>query len=176
MCLVTEFASRPEGARPARGVTFVELLVGMTLLAIIGGLVANWFFAQRRYQERMVKLSEIQENTRQAIWRVVQEMKTGRQIIWPRVNADGSPRTDTVVVFKDFRGRFVSFYHQPADRTIRRCVIPNGAGAVAIDGTPIGKGIASASFTVMGADNKLLSIHLTTEGVHQIDAVRLVNE
>ena len=159
-----------------RGVTFVELLVGMTIFAIIMGIVANWFFTQRQYQDKFLKLSETQDRLRQAVWKVIQELKTGRQVIWPRVNSDGSARTDTVVTFKNFKGEITTFYFVPAAGEIRRCVTPNGPGTPQVDVTPVGRGLALASFTVMGVDNKLVSLHLVADHVHFLDAVRLINE
>lgn len=158
------------------GFTFVEMLVAAGLLTVIAAMVGQWFYSQRQYQERITRLTEIQENLRQATFAMAKEIRTGRQVIWPRVNADNSPRTDSVVVFKNFRGAIVTYYHRPAQAQIWRCEIPNGPGAPVEDSAPIGGGIGSLTFTTMGPDNKLVSLHLTTEGVHHLDAVRLVNE
>ncbi len=158
------------------GFTFVEILVAAGLLTIIAVIVGHWFFSQRQFQDRITRLNDIQENLRQATFNMAKEIKIGRQIIWPRVNPDNSPRTDNVLVFKNFRGAIVAFFHRPGAREVRRCVIPNGPGSPVEDSAPLGDGVASLTFTAMGPDNKLVSLHLTTEGVHHIDAVRLVNE
>ncbi len=167
-------AEHPRSA--PRGFSFVELLIAAGLLAVIVGIVTQWFFSQRQYQDRITRLSDIQENLRQATFNMAKELKTGRQVIWPRVNPDLSPRTDSVLVFKNFRGAIIAFFHRPAERKIRRVVIPNGPGSPVEDAAPLGDGIASLTFTTMGPDNKLVSLHLSTEGVHHLDAVRLVNE
>ncbi|RCK78404.1 MAG: hypothetical protein OZSIB_1506 [Candidatus Ozemobacter sibiricus] len=159
-----------------RGFTFVELLIAAGLLTLIIGIVGQWFYSQRQYQDRITRLNDIQENLRQATFNIAKELKTGRQVIWPRINADLSPRSDTVLVFKNFRGAIVAYYHRPARQEIRRCVIPNGPGSPVEDAAPLGKGIASLTFTIMGPDNKTVSLHLTAEGLHHLDAVRLVNE
>lgn len=159
-----------------RAFTFVEMLVGVTLFVILGGMVIHWFSSQQRYQEQIMRISRIQQDMRVAIWKVVEEMKTARRVVWPNINADGSPRTDTRLVFKSFKGEIIAIYHRESDGTIRRCVIPNGPGAPVEDPHPIGRDIASATFTVMGKDNRLVSIHLQQQGVHYLDAVRLVND
>gem|GEM_PF-843406 len=156
--------------------TLLELIVAASLLTVIIGMVGQWFFSQRHYQDRILRLNDIQENLRKATWGISKEVKTGRQVIWPRVNSDGSPRTDSVLVFKNFRGAIVAFYHRPETGQIRRCLIPNGTGMPIDDASPVADGIASMAFTTMGSDNKLVSLHMSTEGVHYVDAVRLVNE
>ncbi|HOT28816.1 MAG TPA: hypothetical protein PLU72_11550 [Candidatus Ozemobacteraceae bacterium] len=159
-----------------RGATFVEILVGAAIFAVIMGIVGSWFFAQKRQQEQFLRITESQDRMQQALWKIIQEVKTGRQIIWPRLNADKSPRTDSRMVFKNFRGEIAAYYYVPSAREIRRCLIPNGPGLPVVDPTPIGRGIDGASFTVMAVDNKLISVNLSANRLHFVDAVRLVNE
>ena len=146
------------------------------MFAIIMGIVASWFFTQKQQQDRFLRITNSQDRMQQAIWRVIQELKTGRQIIWPQANADQSPRTDSRIVFKTFRGDIAAYYYVPGAREIRRCLIPNGPGSPIVDTTPVGYEIDGASFTTMGVDNKLVSINLSSDQLHFVDAVRLVNE
>ncbi|HEY9072308.1 MAG TPA: prepilin-type N-terminal cleavage/methylation domain-containing protein [Candidatus Ozemobacteraceae bacterium] len=161
--------------KPRSGVTLVELLIGTAILAVILGIVSRWFFMQREYQQRLSHISAIQEDFRRASWNMIQELQMARVVIWPRINADKSLHSDTKVVFKDFNGQIISYYHVPATGEIRRCIIPNGPGGVVINPRPVGEGIASASFTASSFDNRLISFHLSTGGVHTLDAVYLLN-
>lgn len=161
--------------RKNRGTTFIELLIGATILATIIGFVARWFFIQREYQQRLSRVSDIQDDFRRASWAMIQELQMARMIIWPRINSDDSLHSDTKVVFKDFTGRIITYYHVPDAREVRRCVIPNGPGDPVITPTPIGRGIATMSFTASSMDNRLISYNMSTDGVHTLDAVYLIN-
>ena len=149
--------------------------MGMAILSVIAIIVGNWFFMQRNYQQRINQTSDIQENFRRANWEMIQELQISRLIIWPRMNSDQSIKSDSKVVFKDFIGNIVAFYHVPSTGEIRRCEIPNGTGNVEIDSKPLATGIASASFTATDFANRLITIHLTASGVHSLDAAYLLN-
>jgi len=165
----------PTSERRKAGVTLVEMVVGAMILSIIFGITARWFFMQREYQQRLTHISDIQDNFRRANWLMVQELQMARTIIWPRLNADRSIRSDTKLVFKDFNGQIIAYYHIPAEQRIRRCVIPNGPGNPVVTARPVGEGIASLSFTAASIDNRLISLHMSTGGVHSLDAVYLTN-
>ena len=157
------------------GMTLVEILIGMSIFLFIMGFFARWFFIQREYQARIWKTSEIQDNFRRANWEMIREIQLARTIIWPRMNSDLSMKSDSKVVVKGFFGDYIAFYHDPQAGTIRRCLIPNGTGVPQEDDKPIAVGIASASFTAVSMDNRLLSIHLAATGAHSLDAVYLLN-
>ena len=157
------------------GFTLIEVMMGMAILSMISIIVGNWFFMQRNYQQRINQTSDIQENFRRANWDMIQELQIARFIIWPRMNSDRSIKSDSKVVFKDFLGNIVAFYHVPATGEIRRCEIPNGPGNAEVDSIPIAKGIASVSFTASDFANRFIAIHLTASGVHSLDAVYLLN-
>ena len=160
-----------------RAFTLVEIVIGISILVIIFSIVIRWFLMQRGYQQRITQMSETQDHFRQAAWNMIQELQTGRIIIWPRLNPDKSIHTDSKVVFKNMLGEIVSFYHVPQTREIRRCVIPPQPGRPPeVDDRPIGVGIASAAFTVSDIGNRLVDIHLQASGVHALDAVYLMNE
>lgn len=161
--------------RKERGTTFIELLIGMTILALILGFLARWFFMQKEYQKRLTRISDIQNDFRRASWEMIQEIQMARTIIWPRINADNSLRSDTKVVFKDFTGRIISYYHVPGTKEVRRCVIPNGPGDPVVNPVPIGRGIATMTFTASSPANKLISYCMSTDGIFSLDAVYLIN-
>ena len=87
--------------------TMVEIMVGATILAVIGGMVAHWFVMQRQYQSRILAISDAQQNIRQASWNMIQELRTARNLFYPRLNADKSIRSDTKAIFKNFAGDIV---------------------------------------------------------------------
>ncbi|HNW34685.1 MAG TPA: prepilin-type N-terminal cleavage/methylation domain-containing protein [Candidatus Ozemobacteraceae bacterium] len=161
--------------RRKTGVTLVELVVGAAILAVIFAITARWFFVQREYQQRLSGISDIQDDFRRTSWAMIQELQMARLIVWPRLNADRSIHSDTKLVFKDFNGQIIAYYHVPATRELRRCVIPNGPGDPVFSAKPIGEGIASITFTAGSMDNRLISFHMSTKGVHSLDAVYLTN-
>lgn len=154
----------------------VEIMVGATILAIIGGMVAHWFFMQRRYQQRVMAISEAQQSIRQASWNMIQELRTSRNVISPRLNADKSIKSDTRVVFKNFAGEIVCYYHVPDSSEIRRCLIPNGPGNPVVDQKPIGTGIDKVVFTAHDIGNRLVGIYLESAGTPGLESVYLMNE
>lgn len=154
----------------------VEIMVGATILAFIGGMVAHWFVMQRQYQAKILAISETQQNVRQASWNMIQELRTARNLIYPRLNADRSIRSDTKTVFKNFAGDIVCYYHHPGSSQIRRCLIPNGAGAPAIDVKPIGNGIDKIVFTAHDIGNRLIGIYIESGATVGLESVYLLNE
>lgn len=162
--------------RNTAGFTMVEILVGSTILAIICGMVAHWFFMQRRYQERVLAISESQQSIRQASWNLIQELRTGRNIISPRLNVDKSIKSDTKLVFKNFSGEIVCYYHDSVTSEIRRCLIPNGPGAPIINPVAIAKGIDKVIFTAHDVGNRLVGIYFESAGSVGLESVYLLNE
>ncbi|HNV68609.1 MAG TPA: prepilin-type N-terminal cleavage/methylation domain-containing protein [Candidatus Ozemobacteraceae bacterium] len=163
--------------RKVRGFTLTEIIIGMAILIIIFSIVMRWFLMQRGYQQRITQIADTQDRFRLAVWNMVQELQTGRVIIWPRLNSDKSIRSDTKVVFKNMLGEIVTFYHIPEALEIRRCVIPPQPGLTPqLDERVVGTGIASVSFTARDIGNRLIDIHLQASGVHTLDAVYLLNE
>ncbi|MBF0547812.1 MAG: hypothetical protein HQM08_25465 [Candidatus Riflebacteria bacterium] len=159
-----------------RGMTLIELILGIAILISILGIVGDWFFTQRKLQARFLKISEIRENTRMAYSRMFDELRFARQILWPKITPGDRIRSDSVLIFKNLKSQIICYYHVPETQEIGRCVIYYDAGDPFIDPNPIGKEIASATFSAIGSEQKLVSIHLSTEGVHQIDAIRLEND
>lgn len=155
--------------------TLMEIIIGSVILSMIFSIVARWFFLQRNYSQRVTQISETQENFRRASWTMIKEMQKGRLVIWPTINADKSLHSDSKVVFKNFSGQFVSFYHDPGKGEIRRCVIPNGPGVPQEDPKPLAVGIASVSFTASDVESRYIAIHLSANGAHALDGVYLLN-
>lgn len=162
--------------RNAPGFTLVEIIVGASLITIIAGMVAHWFFMQRRYQQQVMAISDAQQNVRQASWNMTQELRTARTIILPRMNADKSIKSDSKVIFKNFAGDIVCFYHVPEKAEIRRCMIPNGPGSPVTEAKPVGKGIEKAVFTAHDIGNHLIGIYLETPGAFGLESIYLINE
>ena len=162
--------------RRIAGFTMVEIMVGAAILAIIGGMVAHWFVMQRRYQARILAISDAQQNIRQASWNMIQELRTARNLIYPRLNADKSIKSDTKTVFKNFSGDIVCYYHFPDTHEIRRCLVPNDGGTPIIDVKPIATGIDKVAFTAHDIGNRLLGIYLESGNTVGLESVYLVNE
>jgi len=154
----------------------VEIMVGAAILAIIGGMVANWFVMQRRYQKRILEMSDAQQSIRQASWNMIQELRTARNLTYPRLNADKSIKSDTMTVFKNFSGDIVCYYHYPETGEIRRCVVPNDSGAPIIDTKPIATRIDKVAFTSHDLGNRLLGIYLESGNTVGLESVYLLNE
>ncbi len=154
----------------------MEIIIGASILAIIGGMVAHWFAMQHRYQQKIFAISDAQQSIRQATWNMIQELRTARTIISPRLNTDKSIKSDTKVVFKNFSGDIVSFYFVPESGEIRRCLIPNGPGAPTVSPAPIGKGFSQVVFTAHDESNHLIGIFLEANGTFGLESVYLLNE
>lgn len=157
-------------------VTLPEILIGAVILSIIGGIIAHWFFMQRQYQQRIFAISDSQQAIRKASWRMMQELRTGRSIIFPRINADKSIRSDDKILFKAFNGDITCFYFVPETSEIRRCIIPNGPGSPQIDPDPVAAGVKQVAFTARDDGNRLVDIFLNVNGTFGLESVFLLNE
>ncbi|MEW6710747.1 MAG: type II secretion system protein [Candidatus Riflebacteria bacterium] len=162
--------------KPNKGFTLTEIIVGTMLITIIGSIVGHWFFMQRSYQQMILKKSDAQQRIRRACWKMVQELKTARTILSPRLNSDKSIRSEDKVFFKNFAGDIVCFYHNQKEKKIFRCLIPNGPGAPVVEKIPVGDNISQAAFTAQDPGNRLLSIFISTDGAFGLESVYLMNE
>ncbi|MFZ5952582.1 MAG: pilus assembly FimT family protein [Candidatus Rifleibacteriota bacterium] len=162
--------------RKTRGFTLTEIIVGTAIITIIGSIVGHWFFMQRSYQQMILKKSDAQQRIRRASWKMVQELKTARTILSPRLNSDKSIRSEDKVFFKNFAGDIVCYYHSLKQKKIFRCLIPNGPGAPVVDKVPVGENISQAAFTAQDPGNRLVSIFLSADGAFGLESVYLMNE
>ena len=159
-----------------RGFTLVELVMGAGILCLILGFVSSFFFSQRRFFQSLSKSGEVQERFRLGMWKIVQELKTGRAVIWPRSVSGSSIRSDSILAFKNFQGEIVVFFLDPEKKELRRCLLNRGETPPVLDAKPTVEGISSASFTVMGSTGKLVSIKFSEGNFTHLDAARVMNE
>lgn len=158
------------------GVTLVEILVASAILAFIGGIVGHWFFLQREYQGRIFAISDSQQTIRQASWAMMQELRTARSVLLPRINSDKSIRSDSKVVFKNFAGDIICFYYVASAKELRRCKVPNGPGTPSIDNEPVASNIDQITFTASDDGNRLIDIFMEVNGTFGLESVYLMNE
>jgi len=158
------------------GITLVEIMVGSAILAFIGGIVGHWFFMQRQYQRRIFEISDGQQSIRQTSWAMMQELRTARSVLFPRLNPDNSIHSDSKVVFKSFSGDVICYYYNASQREIRRCKIPNGPGAPEFDPEPIAKDVSQIIFTASDDGNRLIDIFMEIKGSFGLESVYLMNE
>jgi prepilin-type N-terminal cleavage/methylation domain-containing protein len=158
------------------GVTLVEIMVASAILAFIGGVVGHWFFLQREYQGRIFAITDAQQTIRKASWQMIQELRTARNVVFPRINSDKSLRSDSKVVFKNFSGDIISFYYDESEREIRRCRVPNGPGVAEIDKEPIATNVDQIIFTASDDGNRLIDIFMSINGTYGLESVYLMNE
>lgn len=161
---------------PIRGFTLVEIVVGTCIIALIGGIVGHWFFMQRAYQQKILEKSDAQQRIRKASWKMIQELRTARTILSPRVNPDKSIRSDDKLYFKNFAGDIICYYFVAKEKQIRRCLIPNGPGSPIEDKAPVGDGFDQVAFTAQDIGNRLVSIFLKGDGAFGLESVYLLNE
>ncbi|PKL47026.1 MAG: hypothetical protein CVV42_14565 [Candidatus Riflebacteria bacterium HGW-Riflebacteria-2] len=158
------------------GVTLVEIIVASAILAFIGGIVGHWFFLQREYQGRIFAISDAQQTIRQASWRMMQELRTARSVLFPRINADKSIRSDSKVVFKSFAGDVICYYYLASEKEIRRCKIPNGPGVPTADSEPVARNVDQLAFTASDEGNRIIDIFMEVKGTFGLESVYLINE
>ncbi|HAE38958.1 MAG TPA: hypothetical protein DCG57_10015 [Candidatus Riflebacteria bacterium] len=163
-------------SRKKSGVTLVEIMVASAILAFVGGIVGHWFFIQRQQQRRLFDVSDAQQAIRQASWTMMQELRTARSILFPRINSDNSLRSDSKVVFKSFSGDIICYYYVALDQEIRRCKVPNGPGSPEIDPDPVAKNISQVMFTASDDGNRLIDVFMEVKGTFGLETVYLMNE
>lgn len=158
------------------GITLVEIIVASAILAFIGGIVGHWFFLQREYQGRIFAISDAQQTIRQASWSMMQELRTARSVLFPRINSDKSIRSDSKVVFKSFSGDIICYFYVASSKELRRCKIPNGPGAAATDIEPVARNLDQIAFTASDDGNRLVDIFMEVNGTFGLESVYLMNE
>ena len=158
------------------GITLVEIMVASAILAFIGGIVGHWFFLQREYQGRIFAISDAQQTIRQASWSMMQELRTARSVLFPRINADKSIKSDSKVVFKSFAGDIICYYYVASAKELRRCTVPNGPGSPEIDKEPVARNIDQIIFTASDDGNRLIDIFMEVNGTFGLESVYLMNE
>lgn len=178
ICFIRRMYTSPQckKKRKTYGFTLVELIVGLCIFSLIGGIVGHWFFMQRAYQQKILEKSDAQQRIRRSCWKMIQELRTARTILSPRVNPDKSIRSDDKIFFKNFSGDIVCFYFVPKENLIRRCLIPNGPGSPVVDKNPIGEGFSQVAFTAQDIGNRLVGIYLEGNGAFGLESVYLMNE
>lgn len=154
----------------------VELTISIGLLAILGGMVTHWFSMQRKYQARITQSSEGQQNVLMANWKMSNELRMSRSILYPRPNSDKSIKSDSIIYFKNSCGEIICYYHDKNTLEIKRCVIPNGVAAPAVDKKPIAQGINEVFFTAVGVENRLVDIYVRSLESYGLESVYLIND
>lgn len=156
--------------------TFTEVLISSAILAIVFSMLFNWLYMQRQYQRRLTSLSFAQQEIRRANWEIIQELQIARSLIWPRTEIEDAIISDSKILFKNFEGDIVCYYFVEEGGEIRRCLIPNGPGAVTADSKPVATGLDRVAFTTYQFDVKIASIYMASSGAFGIESVSLLNE
>ncbi|NCB46664.1 type II secretion system protein [bacterium] len=158
------------------GFTLVELSIGAALLAVLGGMIMHWFSMQRKYQQRITQSSEGQQNILMANWKMSNELRMSRSILYPRPNSDKSIKSDTMIYFKNSCGDIICYFHDKNTLEIKRCVIPNGVSAPTVDKKPIAQGINEVFFTAVGVENRLIDIYTRSLESYGLESIYLIND
>lgn len=156
--------------------TFIEVLISSAILAIVFSMLFNWLYMQRQYQRRLTSLGIAQQEIRKANWQIIQELQIARSLIWPHTETQDAIISDSKILFKNFEGEIVCYYYVEEDGEIRRCLIPNGPGAVITDTKPVATGLDRVAFTTYQFDVKVASIYMASNGAFGIESVSLLNE
>jgi prepilin-type N-terminal cleavage/methylation domain-containing protein len=158
------------------GFTLIEMVIGISILAMIFSMLGYWFTIQRKSQARITTNFVGQQNVLLANLRMVNEMRISRLIIYPSKNEDNSIHTDSKVIFKNSSGDYVCYYHDKDKAEIRRCLIPNGEGDPIEDTRPLARGIDEIYFTARGNENRLIDIVLRSQGTFGMESIYLIND
>ena len=156
--------------------TLTEIIVATCIIGIVGGIVGHWFFMQRAYQQKIIEKSDAQQRIRKTSWKMIQEIKTARSVLSPRINSDNSIHSDDKIFFKNFSGDVVCYYFNEKTKEINRCLIPNGPGSPVVDKAPVGEGFSRVAFTAQDSGNRLISIFLEADNTYGLESVFLMNE
>ncbi len=166
------------GKKKKRAFTLVEIMITLTIIGVVGGLVARWFVLNRQYQKRLTELSDGEDNLRKITWTLHQDLKTARTILYPR-RQDGSEGiiSDTRLVIRNFDGDLVSYFFKSDSKELVRVTsyIPTGDAKEQKDET-IGNKLDSVVFTNRNNLNNLVGFYLESGPAMTLDSVFMMNE
>lgn len=164
---------REGGPGRAAGITLVEVVVGMALAVLIGGLVHLALTSLAKPIDRGTRRSGRLADIRLAVEKMTRELRTGRQVLFPAPRLDGTPSpAERLLVFRDFRGRFVMYVFDASSGEIRRTPLPL-EGIPVDDADPLARGVEEALFSV--SLRGLVSLLLIVDDVPVLHSVRMVN-
>ena len=162
--------------------TLVEVMIAVAILSMVGALVAHWFTMHTQYQKRVTELNDSDNIIRNILWDMHKDLKTARTILYPRRTTVDSFTlknliSDNKLIFRNFDGDIVTYYHNTVSKDIIREVIyiptPN---APTNESKIIGRNIDCLIFTNRNELNNLVGIYMEAGPAVQIDSVYLMNE
>ena len=173
-------------AKKRKAFTFVEVMITTAILGVIITMVSRTFVQNTRYQQRLTMQSDGDNEIRNILWTLHQDLKVSRSIIYPRlefINVQTEKKlanmiSDTRLVVRNFDGDIVSYAYREKTRELIRCI-----SRIPIDGVKkknetkvIGKNIDVVIFTNRNEMNNLVGIYLESGPSMMLDSVYLMNE
>lgn len=158
--------------------TLVEVLITVTIIGVVGGIVAHWFTMNSKYQKRITEISDAEDRIRKAIWVLHEDVKTARSILYPRTDNSNSPLiSDTRVVIRNFDGDLFLYYFDTKSKQLKKITqyIPT-TDAPSSKTEIIGTGIDKVIFTNRNEMNNLLGIYIESGEATILDSIYLMNE
>lgn len=167
--------------------TLPEIIIGATIMAIIFGLFARWFFVNRKYQSTVGNLAEANQNMRRLSYNMAKELRVARLVLYPTAQKDEAKEmiaaSDNKLVFKAFNGDIVSYFlsKKEGEKTgkLLRCVIASNKDAgyekPKLDAKPMAENIDNAVFTNADEGGRYVGIYIESKGVYSIEGVYLLN-
>ena len=162
--------------KTSSGFTLVELVISIAVLSLIGVMLSYWITTQNKYSAKITSAANGQQVLAIANWKMANELKLSRTILYPRMNKDGSIHSDSKVVFKNITGEIICYYLDQNTKDLRRVFIGNQHSTPKIDSKPLAQGIDELIFTCSSLDNKLLDIYIKSGDAFGIESIYLLNE
>lgn len=169
-------------AKKKIGLTLVEVMVAVAIFGTVVAMVAHWFTTNSQYHKRLTEQNDADDHMRRALWKMHQDLKTGRTIVYPRIEHVESDYTknfisDNKVVFRNFDGDIITYYHdKDKHEIIREIVYIPTEDAPANERKVIGDCIDLVVFTNRNELNNTLGIYLESGPSCVIDSVFMMNE
>lgn len=169
-------------AKKRIGITLVEVMIAMAIFGLVGALVGHWFTSNTKYHKRLTEQNDADDRIRTSLWKMHQDLKTGRTIIYPRLETLSTKPgkniiSDNKVVFRNFDGDIITYYLDTEKRqVIRHVVYIPTADAPSNEKSVIGDGIDLVVFTNRNELNNTLGIYMESGPSCVIDSVFMMNE
>ncbi len=163
-------------------ITLIEILIAMSLLGIIGGLVARFFWTNSQYQKRLNVQTDCDNAIRNALWEMHKDLKASRAILYPRNNkvfkSDiNNMVSDNKLVIRNFDGDIVTYYYQEETKElIRHKIYMPTENRPADEKKTIAKGFDNIVFTNRNEMNNLVGIYIEYGPSVLMDSVFLMND
>lgn len=172
--------------RIKKGFTLFETMITTAIIAVVMGVVFQIVSSNAKYQKRITRQSDGDNQIRSIIWSIYRELSVSRTILYPRLTFTNKHTqksfnnmiSDSKIVVRNFDGNIVSYFYRKDTKEVLKSTsyIPVNGEPPISETKVIGKNIDICLFTNRNEANNLVGIYMESGPSIILDSVYLSNE